>query len=621
MNYSKPYQINKQITILVMGFFVSVLMGYAFPHRSSERNAENDQLNTVLNIAQPQVLMPIYTFQDACASLITPMNGALNVPVTTTIDFMPVPGAVNHFVDLGTTPGGTDILDNFSAGINGAFTPPLGLPETTLIYITVRGFFPNGTTTTCDPQSFTTEDVTSIPACTQLIDPEDGSIDVSIETTALSWAYALRATGYIITMGTTPGGTDVIAGEDVGNTLNYTIPFDLDPETTYYVTIIPYNENGQNTSCINTSFTTETVASELPACTQLIAPVDGEVEVALTPILQWAPVPTATGYFIKVGSFPGGGDVLSNTNIGNTTSTVVLEFTEGTTYFVTITPYNGAGTAVGCTETSFTTTFGCGPYEDAFTGEITDLNPVIDLADTYNRCSDEPPITLTYPDTFTTIAWKRITDGSEIVIETGNTVTIEETGFYQLEVNLEVAVEAGFIICTTLHDFTVTVHQAPVISNLQLTNQGSQASVLVELTNEEGDFEYSSVSAQGPYQDSPLLTGLDFTDIQIFVRDRNGCGIDSRTLSADPGFPKYFTPNGDGINDTWQVRGRTVQGETITSIEIYDRYGKRLITLLPHGDGWDGTYGGRALFDQGFWYKASTTSNIIFTGYFALRRF
>ena len=554
-----------------------------------------------------------------CAILTSPLAGATNVSIVETIFFEPIPGAVNYFVDLGTTPGGIDILNNYSAGPNNQLIAPQGFPESTLIYMTIRGFFPGGSTSTCDSQSFTTEDNTEIPGCTQVNFPVNGAIDVPIET-GVTWTYASRATGYILNIGTTPGGTDVINGQDVGNVLSFNIPFNLDSETTYYITLIPYNENGQNISCVETSFTTEIVSSELPVCTQLFSPTDGAIEVALTPILEWSPVPGAEGYLIKVGSFPGGEDVLANTNIGLQTSTAVIDFEEGTTYYVTITPFNAAGEATGCAETSFMTTFGCGPYIDGITGELVDLNPIINLEDTYDLCIDDAPLILNYPDAYESIIWYELVDDNLISIATSPTITIEESGSYLLEVNKEALVEAGVIICTTTHSFDVSITQGPVIDNLIINNQGNSVTVLVQL-EEDGDFEYSGVSAAGPYQSSALLTGLSVTDIQVFVRDRNGCGIDSRRIQPDSGFPKYFTPNNDGINDTWQVRGIVVNGETITSIEIYDRYGKRLTTILPVGEGWDGTYNGKQLLDSGFWYKASTRSSVVFTGYFALRRF
>lgn len=554
--------------------------------------------------------------QEPCATLISPMAGETNVSIITSITFQQVPGAVAYFVDLGTSPGGTDILNNFSAGGSGNFVPPQGLPESTLVYITIRAFFINDSIT-CDAQSFTTEDNTLAPSCTQVTNPADGSVDVPIETN-LSWGYAPRATGYIVQIGTAPGTADIL-DQDVGNVLTYNIPFDLASSTTYYVTIIPYNENGNITGCPEISFTTETVDMFPPSCTQLIAPADGAVEVALTPILTWAPVPNADGYLIAVGSSPNDNDVLNETDIGNTTATPVIDFEEGTLYYVTITPYNDAGTASDCMQTTFTTTFGCGPYVEPSTGVEVDLNPIINLEDVYQICAGNDPLQLSYNELAFSNVWYKMAEFDEVTFSENASVTITEAGMYRLEVITEEEVEAGIILCTASHPFEVIVSEAPTIENISFTNQGFTASVTVTVSG-GGDYEYAQGSINGPYQSSPVLNQVPFSNIDIYVRDRNGCGIANQMIRPDLGFPKYFTPNNDGINDTWQVRGVVVDGETITQIEIFDRFGKRIITISPFGRGWDGTYGGRMMIDQGYWYKASTESSRVFIGSFALRK-
>ncbi|TVZ23234.1 gliding motility-associated-like protein [Dokdonia sp. Hel_I_63] len=554
----------------------------------------------------------------SCALLISPAQGETNVSVIAPISFEPVAGAVNYFIDLGTTTGGADILNNFSVGISASFNPPQGMPESTIIYITIRAFFVSGSQS-CNSQSFTTQDVTVVPSCTQISFPVNGAVDVPLNTT-ISWPYAPRATGYIINIGTSPGGIDVVNAQNLGNTLTYNNAVNFNPDTTYYVTVIAYNENGQAVNCVETSFTTEIVATEVPECTQLIAPINGATEVALTPILEWPAVTNVEGYLIRIGTTPGGSDVLANTDIGLATSTAVLDFLEGTLYFVTITPFNAAGEAQNCTQTSFTTTYGCGPYTDGITGEMVDLNPIIDLAENYEICRDNAPLVLSYLEPYERIVWNTINDGEMVSISSDALVTINTSGVYMVEVSTETVIDSGTIICTATHSFEVSIIDPPIIDNLVISNQGNTVNVLVEL-EEEGDFEYSSTTENGPYQSSALLIDVDATDIQVYVRDRNGCGMDSRRIKPDPGFPKYFTPNGDGVNDTWQVRGVVVNGETVTSIEIYDRFGKRLKTISPYGQGWDGSYQGKALFDNSFWYKANTRSNVTFTGYFALRRY
>ncbi len=554
-----------------------------------------------------------------CAILSAPIDGATNVLVESTINWSPEPDVFGYSISLGTTIGGTDIANNVSVGVTPSFTPPLGLPESTTIYVTITVLIDQTTSIICDSQSFTTTNVVIPPGCTQVITPADGAIDVVIDPFIL-WTYAPRATGYLINLGTTPGDTDVLNGQDAGNTLNFNIPFDLEPATTYYVSIIPYNENGQTLGCNETSFTTEDIATEAPPCTTIINPEDGATEVALTPLISWNPAPGATGYRITVGTTPGGTDILDNADLGNTTSTLVLDFDEGTTYYIVIFPYNDAGTAQGCIQTSFTTTLGCGPYEDVITGEIVDLNPEITLEESYNICINDAPLELQHLGGGTTFSWVKVeNDNNEMTISTNASVTITEGGTYRLYVTEEVLIEAGFITCDAAAEFVVFQSEAPTIETISFQNQGLNASVNVVVSG-DGDYEYSLGNIDGPYQDSPQFTGVSFSNIEVFVRDKNGCGFATQRIDPDIGFPKYFTPNGDGVNDYWQVRGVIIDGEQIERIEVFDRYGKRVADFSPFSMGWDGTFNGRRLLDAGFWYKATTESKKTFTGYFALRR-
>ena len=553
-----------------------------------------------------------------CALLSAPMDGATNVPVESTINWTPEPDVFGYAISLGTTPGGNDIANDVSVGVTPAYIPPLGLPESTTIYVTIEVLVNQTTSIICDTQSFTTVDVVTIPGCTQLSSPANAAVDVPVNT-FLQWLYAPRATGYIINLGTTPGGTDVLNGQDVGNTLNFNIPFDLDANTTYYATIIPYNENGQTSGCTETSFITENIATEAPPCTSIISPVDGAINVALTPLVSWNPVAQATGYRLSVGTTPGGTDILDNADLGNTTSTLVLDFDEGTTYYIAIFPYNNAGVAQNCEETSFSTTLGCGPYMSATTGEIVDLNPIIDLEESYELCAEEGPLELFHTAGGQNFNWVRVVNEAESSISSSPAVSIAEAGNYRFYVTQEVAVESGIVLCESSWDFTVAVSEAPVIENLSFQNQGFGFRVAVTVSG-NGDYEYAIATPEGPYQDSPIFTNVSLFNIQVFVRDKNGCGTASRGIDPDPGFPKYFTPNGDGINDYWQVRGARIQGDLIENITVFDRYGKQITAFSPFELGWDGTFRGRRMLDTGFWYKAITASGAVFTGHFALRR-
>ena len=67
--------------------------------------------------------------------------------------------------------------------------------------------------------------------------------------------------------------------------------------------------------------------------------------------------------------------------------------------------------------------------------------------------------------------------------------------------------------------------------------------------------------------------------------------------------PNFISPNNDGINDTWQIRGVNQQYEQIY-IQIFDRNGKLFVSRKVSSSDilWDGTYMGRAVSSGTYWY-------------------
>ena len=111
----------------------------------------------------------------------------------------------------------------------------------------------------------------------------------------------------------------------------------------------------------------------------------------------------------------------------------------------------------------------------------------------------------------------------------------------------------------------------------------------------------------------------------VTVRDLNGCGIGTdQALVID--YPRFFTPNGDGYNDTWHIEG--IQSRPLADIYIFDRYGKLLKQLSPLGDGWDGTYNGKLMPSTDYWFTITLDMlygddvSLIktFKGHFSLKR-
>lgn len=88
----------------------------------------------------------------------------------------------------------------------------------------------------------------------------------------------------------------------------------------------------------------------------------------------------------------------------------------------------------------------------------------------------------------------------------------------------------------------------------------------------------------------------EFT-VMLFIENRAGC-TDSvaKTVCVLPEaskvqVPNAFSPNGDGVNDTWRMEQI---GLLAFQLQIFDRWGKRVYTTEDIGAGWDGTFANKA---------------------------
>lgn len=143
--------------------------------------------------------------------------------------------------------------------------------------------------------------------------------------------------------------------------------------------------------------------------------------------------------------------------------------------------------------------------------------------------------------------------------------------------------------------------------------------VTVNLSSESlGDYEFS-LNAEGPYQDLNVFEHLLPGIYDMFVRDKNGCGVTQKTFGII-GIMEYFTPNGDGINDVWEFKGVFNNKEPLAQVFIFDRYGKLLKTLRGLDKSWDGTLKNRPMPSQDYWYRILLQSGRVLVGNFTLKR-
>jgi len=122
----------------------------------------------------------------------------------------------------------------------------------------------------------------------------------------------------------------------------------------------------------------------------------------------------------------------------------------------------------------------------------------------------------------------------------------------------------------------------------------------------------------------PVKYDLLYSHHIFYVVDAFGCSsnMTDYLLNAPVIFPpSRFTPNGDGIDDTWDIPGLKEYYPDAT-ITIYDRYGKKVAEYKGSAEnGWDGKYQGRDMPSTDYWFEI----NIIeiakqYVGHFTLLR-
>jgi len=171
--------------------------------------------------------------------------------------------------------------------------------------------------------------------------------------------------------------------------------------------------------------------------------------------------------------------------------------------------------------------------------------------------------------------------------------------------------------CESSRANTVVYSESAAVTGVAISDLSEHNSVTVTAS---GNPQYSLDNPDGPFLDSNVFTNVEPGIHTVYVNDKKGCGIDSREI-AIVGAPAYFTPNGDGYNDTWKLNGVNAAFNKGTKVSIFDRYSK-LIKELSNAetDGWDGTLNGYPLPADDYWFVATMEDGRVARGHFSLKR-
>ena len=180
--------------------------------------------------------------------------------------------------------------------------------------------------------------------------------------------------------------------------------------------------------------------------------------------------------------------------------------------------------------------------------------------------------------------------------------------------------------CTSFYSTEVQVFAAPRAVTVEVEGNDFDGGYQVTATATPGfgnttTYEYRLDN--GEWQENPVFRGVPGGTHTVSAREINGCGMATSRPFRLFGYPRFFTPNNDGYHDTWNVVN---DGEgAVQKIFIFDRYGKLLKELNPTGAGWDGTFNGRAMPEDDYWfsieYRDESSGELqVFRGHFSLLR-
>jgi gliding motility-associated-like protein/uncharacterized repeat protein (TIGR01451 family) len=293
-------------------------------------------------------------------------------------------------------------------------------------------------------------------------------------------------------------------------------------------------------------------------------------------------------------------------------------------YSVSLSDYDGVYTTGGPAQTQFDFTDlvggdhivyirdaeGCESEWNITFPESVRINPQVSVENTCENNAQSNIVTVTVDDSITDLTdldysldggpyqasniFTNVPVGSDHIIDVRHTNgCIQTTEFFDVEdfdtVTLTLAE-------SDLNEFTATATGGT--GNYQFTLNGEDV----------GTENVYTITASGLYT--------------VIVTDSSGCFAvaEIQIEFTDICIPNWFTPNGDGDNDTW-APGCDDDYPNLT-FDIFDRYGRKVATYR-RGESWDGRYNGTELPSGDYWYVVKTNDSNVdkeFVGHFTLYR-
>ncbi|MDR2121549.1 MAG: T9SS type B sorting domain-containing protein [Flavobacteriaceae bacterium] len=248
-------------------------------------------------------------------------------------------------------------------------------------------------------------------------------------------------------------------------------------------------------------------------------------------------------------------------------------------------------------------------YDSSLCGKVLQVHVTVlpyagkDVEEKISVCpgsiSPDTPLTLTAIPGYSSYMWN--------TGETTDFLVVSKAGTYSVKIFSNEG-------CSFTQTFIITHSTVPKIT--QIIADGS---TLTAVTDIEGNFEFSLDGIH--WQNSPFFTQLSSGTYTIQVRTSDSQCLGESGQAVIFFIPNFFSPNGDGINDTWNISGFDIYPEA--RIKIFNRYGKLLFDQKPDGKlfQWNGKINGSILSQGTYWYIIKLNNQQILTGWFLVKNY
>ena len=236
---------------------------------------------------------------------------------------------------------------------------------------------------------------------------------------------------------------------------------------------------------------------------------------------------------------------------------------------------------------------------------------------TFNTATCEWDITGTKPGTLIE-DYLVLCDGNNLKLQAQTTILnpsyVWSTGAITEEIIVDTLGVYTVDITNDLCSFETIIYnvispEAPIIESVV-----SNGIDIIITTANSGDFLYSLDGII--FQSNNIFYDVEGGLYTIYVKNRD-CDTTINIQHLHFYIPKFFTPNNDGINDTFNLSG--IENYGGTQVAIFDRYGKLLKFSRNVSFEWDGTYNSQNMPSGDYWYRIILKEQQ-FSGHFALKR-